>query len=140
MQALAIAVAIYPELLKLKITLKDSQDRLQKLVQMHAGRQVGQSIALNIQNEMAEVPPMLERNIDRLFLLGERAGPSCLQLINVMLQYNKFVDQIAAATAIMNADQWAEGISHLLEHLKLLDGVVDKCEHELAPLHNAANG
>ena len=70
-------------------------------------------------------------------MLGKRAGPSCLQLINVMLQYNAFVDEIAARTAIMNANQWAEGISHLEAHLKLLDGVIDKCEQEVAPMHNA---
>ena len=137
MQALAIAVAIYPELLKLKIALRDSRDRLRQLVEVHAGKLVGQSIALNIQNERIDIPPMLDRNVDRLFMLGKRAGPSCLQLINVMLQYNAFVDEIAARTAIMNANQWAEGISHLEAHLKLLDGVIDKCEQEVAPMHNA---
>jgi hypothetical protein len=137
MQALGIAVAVYPELLKLKVTLGDSQQRLQQLVQAHAGSLVGQTIALNIQNERIEIPAMLDRNVDRFFLLGERAGPSCLQLINVILQYNIFVDQIAGRTSIMNAHQWVEGVSHLTDHLKLLDAVIDKCEHEVAPLYNA---
>src|SRR5258707_2045088 len=73
LQTRAIAVAIYPEILKLEIVVKDTSERLGKLIEMHGGKLVGQTLAADIYNGQVAVPPMLERNIDRLFLLGEPA-------------------------------------------------------------------
>ena len=83
---------------------------------------------------------MLDRNVDRLFMLGDIAGPACLQLVNMILQYNTLADAIASRMMIMNAAQWPEAVSHLEEHLTLLDGVVAKCIHEVQPIHDAIKG
>jgi hypothetical protein len=83
---------------------------------------------------------MLDRNVDRLFMLGDVDGPSCLQLVRVLLQYNAQADSIASRIAVMNAHQWTEEIGHLDHRLTLLDDAVAKCKHELRPIHDAIKG
>jgi hypothetical protein len=137
LEARGIAVAIYPELLQLEVIMKNTKDYLDRLVDQLAGKVVGQSIAMNIENAQIGLPPMIERNVDRLFMLGEPAGPACLQLVNVINQYNAFVHEIAARTTMMNATQWSEGVGQLKQHLTLLEAVVATCKHHVAPMHDA---
>lgn len=140
LQSRGIAVAIYPEILKLEVTIPSTRDALATLIERNRNL-VGQSVAASVQlTGRIEIPPMLDRNIDRLFMLGDIAGPSCLQLVNVLLQYNSLVDEIAARIVSMNVGQWPEAIGHLEQHLTLLDGVVAKYKHEVAPLHDAVKG
>jgi len=40
----------------------------------------------------------------------------------------------------LNAEQWVEAVGHLEEHLVLLDGVIDKCENEVRPIHDTIKG
>jgi hypothetical protein len=140
LQSHGIAVAIYPEILKLEVLIPSTRDTLVRLKEQNS-HLVGQNVAFDVQRMgRIEIPPMLDRNIDRLFMLGDIAGPACLQLVNVLLQYNTLVDEIAARIVSMNAGQWMEAIGHLEHHLTLLDGVVTKCKHEVAPLHDAVRG
>lgn len=105
------------------------------------GSLVGQSVAASLQMTASiRVPPMIDRNIDKLFILGDLAGPSCLQLVRLLLQYNASVEEIASLVVTLNAEQWVEAIGHLDEHLVLLDGVIDKCEYEVRPIHDAIKG
>jgi hypothetical protein len=135
-----IAVAIYPEVLKLPTIIQNARDALARLKERDCYL-AGQSISAHLQfASRIEIPPMLDRNIDRLFMLGDVAGPACLQLVNILLQHNTLVDDIAARIAVLNAGQWTEGIGHLERHLTLLDGVVAKCKHEVQPLHDAVEG
>ncbi len=135
LEALGIAVAIYPEILKLEGTLENSRNWLRQIAALD-GQLVGQSVMVRIQGAQIPIPPMLERNVDRLFMLGKRAGPSCLQLVNVLLQYNSFVEEIAARTGMLSANQWVEGVSKIEDHLALLKEVITKCEHDVRPLHD----
>lgn len=63
--------------------------------------------------------------------MGDVAGPSCLELVRVLLLYNAQAGSIASRIAGMNAHQWTEAIGHLDHHLTSLDDVVAKCKHEL---------
>jgi hypothetical protein len=137
LQSYGIAVAIYPEILQMEVILENTRKHFDQLVQDFGGRLVGQNIAASIVNGQIALPAMLDRNVDRLFMLGAIPGASCLQLGNVLSQYNSLVEAIAARTTMLNANQWKEGIGHLKQHLDLLGGVVAKCKHEVAPLHDA---
>jgi hypothetical protein len=140
LQARGIAVAIYPEILKLKETACDTRRDLAQH-QSVAGHLVGQSVAATIQGlAHIDVPPMIDRNIDRLFMLGGTAGPTCLQLVGILYQYNTFVDQLVARMMMMNSEQWNAAVPRLRDHLTLLDQVIEKCEHEVGPLHAAIKG
>lgn len=141
LQAQGIAVAIYPELLKLPVVFENTRKYLDQVIDQLAGKQPGQFVAGNLQIPASiMMPPMLGRNIDLLFMLGETAGPASLQLVGLMLQYEALLQDITTRMMMLNADQWAEGIRHLQAHLTLLGGVVAKCEHEVRPIHEAISG
>jgi hypothetical protein len=141
LQAHGIAVAIYPEILKLKLIIEDARQQLRQLNEQFAGRQPGQTIAAHVGKVMTiQIPPMIDRNIDRLFILGDVAGPACLQLVNVLLQYDTLVQNVTSRMMMLNADQWPEAIKHLQEHLILLEEVVAKCKHEVRPIHDTIKG
>jgi hypothetical protein len=136
----AIAVAVYPEIEMLKKTTQNVRERI-AVITKRDGQLMGQSVGYNFQMAaLIQMPPMLERNTDRLYILGEIAGPSCLQLVRFILQYNDFVTALITRIMVMNAEQWREGVAQLEEHLRLLDQIVAKCEHEVRPLHEARGG
>ena len=141
LQAHGIAVAIYSELLKLPGVIETTRKHLDQIIDQLSGKQPGQFVAGNLQiSGSIPMPPMLGRNIDLLFILGEIAGPACLQLVGLMLQYEALLQDITTRMLILNADQWAESIRHLQVHLTSLATVVVKCEHEVKPLHDAIGG
>lgn len=82
------------------------------------------------------VPPMLDRNTDRLYVLGKAAGPSCLQLVSILMQYNTFIDEVGARIVTLNADQWGEFVKQADDHLKLVGHVIAKCEHEVKTIYS----
>lgn len=135
-----LAVAIYPELLMLKESTAQVRSGMADMRQRY-GNLHGQSIAASFQNTASiAIPPMIERNVDKLFLLGDLAGPSCLHLYRFLLQYNTMVGQFASRVAMMTPEQWIETTGQLDEHLTLLDGIIDKSEHEVRPIHNSIKG
>lgn len=139
LQRQGIAVAIYPELLKLQVLVQNARDALARL-KVNPHHLVGQSIAADLLNSgTLTLPPMLDRNIDKLFMLGV-PGVVCLQLVNVIWQHNALADDIAARVAMMNAQRWPEAIGHLEQHLDLIDKVVAKCAHDVRPLHDSVKG
>jgi hypothetical protein len=136
----AVAVAVYPEIKMLKETTQNVRDRIADIAKS-AGQLMGQSVGASLQFvALIQMPPMLERNTDRLYILGEIAGPSCLQLVRFILQYNDLVSVLITRVMVMNAVQWREAVAQLEEHLRLLDQIVAKCEHEVRPLHDAGGG
>lgn len=141
LQAQGIAVAIYPELLKLPVMIRKIRKRLNEIVAQFAGKQPGQTIAANIQRAgTIPMPTMLGRNIDLLFMLSEVAGPACLQLVNSLLQYDTLIHDIMSRMTTLNANEWADSIQRLQEHLTLLEGVIAKCERDVRPIHDAISG
>ena len=102
LQRQGIAVAIYAELLKLPILIQNAREAIDKL-KANPNRLVGQSIAAELLNSsMLTLPPMMERNIDHLFMLGV-PGVACLQLVSVIWQHNALANDIAARVATPGA-------------------------------------
>lgn len=126
LRAHAIAVAIFSEILKLEITIQDSRKQLCQVKEQFSGNQPGQTISASVQQfGMIQIPPMLARNVDQLFLLGEVAGPACLQLVSLLFQYEILLQEIAGRMMFMGADTWAaEALQHLEAQLTLLDAVI----------------
>jgi hypothetical protein len=132
-----IAVAIFPEIEMLKVNIQNVRDGLAFLKQRD-GDLVGQSVAASLQlTAHIPMPPMMERNIDKLFILGDIAGPSCLHLVRLLLQYNATVNSISSHLVTLNAEQWVQAAGHLEDHLALLEKVIEKCKHEVQPIHDS---
>jgi hypothetical protein len=129
-----LAVAIYPELCMLPTVVQNVRDNLSRLQTVDGDQSFPASVQLTAP---IELPPMLERNIDKLFLLGDIAGPSCLHLVRLLFQYNSTVQAIASATMMMSASQRREALGHITQHLTLIDQVIAKCEHEVQPIHDS---
>jgi hypothetical protein len=85
-----LAVAIYPELLMLPTTIQSVRVRLVLLVGQTGAQSFPATMELAVH---IQLPPMVERNIDKLFLLGDAAGPSCLSVVRVIFQYNETVQR-----------------------------------------------
>lgn len=135
-----LAVAVYPEIVMLKTSVQNVRDGLLAL-KARDKNLVGQSVAASVQlTAQIQIPPMLDRNIDKLFILGELAGPSCLHLVRLLIQHNVAVDAIASRMMMLNAEQWIEAVDQLEDHLTLLDNVIAKCEHEVQPIHDSIKG
>ena len=135
-----LAVAVYPEIEMLEESTKTVRSRIAAIKDQSRG-QVGQSVAANVSiNAQIPIPPMMERNIDKLFILGDVAGPSCVHLVRLLIQYNTTVERFASYIMTLNAEQWIEATGHLEEHLALLDQVIAKCKHEVEPIHDAIKG
>ncbi|GLH77041.1 hypothetical protein SSBR45G_19490 [Bradyrhizobium sp. SSBR45G] len=140
LESRGLAVAVFPEILMLKAIIQQIRDSITDLKARY-GNLVGQSIAAELQNRTAiSIPPMLERNIDKLFLLGDLAGPSCLHLVRLIMQYNDIVARMAVLVATMNAEQWGGALVQLQAHLQLLDQIIANCEHEVQKIHDAIKG
>ena len=140
LQARGIAVAVYPEILKLPTTIQQAREYLKAAASSNPGF-AGQMIAASLQAASTiALPSMLERNIDRLFLLGDTAGPACLQLVAIIEQHNDLAADIASRAVMMRPEQWPEAYGHLRDSLDLLAAVIAKCEHELAPIHDSIKG
>jgi hypothetical protein len=129
----SIAVAIYPELLKLSVVIENIKGGIERLRENN--RVLIQSAAANLMYCELSLPPMIERNVDNLFLLGEPAGATCLQLIGLISQYNELVEAISNRMMLLDAEQWKEAMDHLKNHLALLTDVVAKSQVALRPLH-----
>ena len=139
LRARSIAVATYPEILKLADAIDDIRRALAQLKKTPP-EIVGQSVAYRVQMLTVPVPPMLERNVDNFYLLDEPAGPACLQLVNILLQYNSLVERNSNRVVSMNAQQWPEALKQLENRLDLISEVVSKCKAEVQPLHDAIKG
>jgi len=94
LQGRCLAVAIYPELLELEVVHKRAigmfADKVPKV--RRELWPAAETVAL-IRDVQIDIPPVLFRTLDQLYLVGE-AGPTLLQLISVLLQYNKLVETL----------------------------------------------
>jgi hypothetical protein len=61
---------------------------------------------------------MIKRNIDKLFILGDVAGPTCVQLAGLIIQYNATVEMLTQRVLRLNADHWVGAIQTIYEHLR----------------------
>lgn len=106
LEARSIAVAIYPELRELKNTIDNTIENLTEDKEKRA-KFPGQAIAAGLQlTAHLSLPPMLERNIDKLYLLGDPSGFTVLQLVQDILEFNVFIESAAAQIAVLGAFEW----------------------------------
>jgi hypothetical protein len=133
LQARGVAVAIYSDILELKIIIEKSRTHINEITRSLSEELPGQNIAALVQEVGSiEMPRMLNSNIDLLFMLSEPAGPACLQLVSLLFQYDALVRDITSRIVTRNADEWAEkDIRHLEEHLTSLEEAVTKCKNEV---------
>jgi hypothetical protein len=138
LQARGIAAAIYPELLKLSISVEYTRNGLEGY-KAKFGNLVGQSVADTIQQlATIPIPPMIERNTDKLYLLGGAAGSVNLHLVSSLFDYNGLVQSLTAQIATMNAEEWTTNvIPKMTKGADFIGEVVQTCTQEVKPIYDA---
>lgn len=131
-----IVVAIYPDILKLDLMARKTREAIENFKE-GSGHLHGQNIGHMFESTaLISMPSSIERNLDRLFVIGPVAGPSCIQLYALIMQYNSLVGSMSARLMVMNREDWPTAISYLDEHIKLLRIAINKCERKLRPIHD----
>ena len=94
LQAQSIAVAIFPGLINMQVDHERAstiiRDEFPKI--MSAPNPINRFIELAPSLRIS-IPPLLDRNLDRLYLLGG-AGHELLQLVSFTLEYNDMVNTL----------------------------------------------
>ena len=138
-RAQSLAVAIYPDLLKLDVLVRRSADRVYNEFPKET-QQFNTGFIGYLQHTAIDIPPMLDRNVDHLHFLGIPAGATTIQLVSVIWQFNEAVARLANAAAGSGRAPQAVYDDQLGSHLKLLRNILDKALPEVQRVHDAASG
>jgi hypothetical protein len=99
-QAYAMAMAIYPEILQVKVSLERARgiilEKFPEDMDAYTNRwnALTGPVEMMIRETKVVEPPLIREMVDNLFIMGE-AGATNLQLLSVILQYNRIVETLA---------------------------------------------
>jgi hypothetical protein len=134
-----IAVGIYPELtLSIRGDYEKAQGVIDDWSKPKPGGITTTAIAARIRDARISVPPLLDRFTGDLHLLGD-AGPSVLQLVSFIWQYDSLIDDgalnVERQAKIFNPISLAGALS---PHLKNIGERLDEAEQKVAVIHDKA--
>jgi hypothetical protein len=131
LQAKSLAVVILPEIVRLRAHLKGAIDIVHQELPKLKDTALETNVAYWINMGAIELPPVLSRSIDRLYLLDE-TGAILIGLYSVTMQYNSEVkrlcDKALKGTYSFNA---SETENDLDPHLLLIRTSIDDAEDKL---------
>jgi hypothetical protein len=140
-RARGIAVAIYPGLLKLDVELRRAHNTLHaplpNRLEGLSGVQAELITAITV-----TLPSIIERHYDSLFVLGEPAGSTTIQLVSVLVQYCEMV--VTAHQRMREKGFQVEviqrNIKPLKAHVELLRRTVAAAIAEVGPVYDPIKG
>jgi hypothetical protein len=134
LQARCIAVGIAPELDALRVAHESSSRMIDAVSELDQSTSMVAHKFLS--DACIEIPPILARNIDHFYLLGEPAGPTILQLVSVTLQYNHMIETLAQRLKehphFINPPKHKKDFSG---HLRMIGELIDRADSEIESLH-----
>jgi hypothetical protein len=141
LQAHCVVVGIYPELLAVRVTyeraLKIINEEFPKAKALGSAILTAQIVAL-IRSARIKLPPLLVRSIEQFYLLDD-AGPTVLQLVAIVLQYNDLVntltEQISDDVDSFDPPDHAQALSGQLQAIGQL---LNEADRLLIPIHDEA--
>jgi hypothetical protein len=135
LQARCIAVGIAPKLDALRIARGNSSRMIDAVAELDQSTSM---IAHKfVSDACIKIPPILARNIDHLYLLGEPTGPTILQLVFVILQYNHMLQSLAQR--LKEHPHFIDPPKHKKDcsgHLKMIGELIDAADSEIEGLHS----
>lgn len=129
LKARAVVVLIAPELLELEAQVETV------LSQFAAAppTMMGGAFSFLLAQAGMSVPTMLERSIDRLYLLGDPAGSTLLQLVSVTAQYGRLYERAPLGLTPTASIDAADRLRHLKPHVELMKTLLSQAGKELVP-------
>lgn len=117
LEAHGLAVAIYPQLRRLQLTVADRVHDLQ-------GRPDApdpiRHLRLSIQASPLPLPPLIDRQIENLYKLGKKSGPLAIATVMTVDFYNAFSEPLVSKAFILDAEEVKEAALTLKGHLDLI--------------------
>jgi hypothetical protein len=137
LQARVIAVGISPELLQLERAHGKAQQVIRHLPASISDFAIGRKIAESIREARIEIPPILSRIVDQLYILGEPAGPTVLQLVSGTLQFNHLIEKLMQQVS-ENPNSFGppKHQKDLSAQLRLIGHLIAEAQQEIEPLHD----
>ena len=136
-QARSIAVAISPELLQLEVTHQSASAAINLLPTLPSRTPI--QIVADLQDAKIGVPRISDRLTNQLYMLGEPAGPTMLQLLSVIHQYNWLIDriseQIERNPAYYNPARHQQDLGG---QLRTIGDLIPMAQRETVTLHDEA--
>ena len=136
LQAKSLAVAILPEILQLRVHHDRAMDIVHQEFPKIKNTDANNGVAYLINMAAIELPPVLSRSIDQLYILKE-AGATLTQLYSVTMQYNslikKLCDKAIKDTYSFNASKTADDLDG---HLLLIRTDIDDAEKQIEKFHD----
>jgi hypothetical protein len=94
------------------------------------------NVAYVINTAAIEIPPMLNRSVDQLYLLGE-AGKSIMQLYSVMMQYNSLIKRLCdEAIKDVSSFNPSKAADNLNGHLRVIGTDIAAAEKQIEAFHD----
>ena len=85
-----------------------------------------------LQQTQIGLPDVLLRNQDNLYLLGERAGPTCLRLVTAVTQFNALAFTTSGQLATKAKGEWADIVQSLAHPLTEIEALIAQAQREVA--------
>ena len=134
LEARGIAVAVDLGFLTLESDIQRARDGLSHLKSVNRFN-IGQIMMAQVQVvSRIESPPILERNIDRLFMLGDHAGPLCLQLVHMLYEHDVLTSASVSRMGPMGPEEWHAEVDKVNLNLVELNEKVAACKRAVQPL------
>jgi hypothetical protein len=133
-QARGIAVAIYPELLKMDVGLERATSIMRDISASKGHPAV--ALAQMLSAAKIGIPPMMRLNLKRLHWLPGDAGPTVIQLVSVTMQFDELVDSCAMQIKGLGVTDAKGHVTDLAGHLKLLTQVLTQAQQQVGPIHD----
>lgn len=137
LQARAIIVGVFPELLALQVE-HDMASRVVNEQFPSVRGQLTSGIVDVIRSAQIRIPPLLGRNVDNLYVVQPGAA-SLLQIVSFTLQYNDLVETLAQQIA-QDANRFdpQRHQQALSGHLTAIAMALGDAIREISPIHDEA--
>ena len=129
-EARAVAFAISPSIVKITKDCMNLRGSFSEIISNHQDK-VGQTVAGAVLSLTFEMPPILDRDLERLGALPDSVGRDCFILVSMLLSFNDSVIQNANWIGARDGGQWHK---KLVERLMALDSLRRHADCALASL------
>jgi hypothetical protein len=132
LQAKCLAVAIFPEIGQLRAHRDTAMNIVRQEVRTIRPTDDNNNVAHRLNTAAIELPPVLGRSVDQLYILQE-AGGALIQLYSAIIQYNSLIRRICEkALRDTSGFDWSKTADDLDGHLLRIRTDIDDAKNKLS--------
>jgi hypothetical protein len=128
----ALAVAIYPDLLEIEAKL----ERVLGIITTQLVTGMGSQVQIQLNQMKIEIPSILRGSLDNLYMLGEPAGVTLMQLIAISEQYERMREKSTMGIVPGAKLDPSDIKKNLQPHLDTMRRLAAEAEQALQPIHD----